>query len=58
MTDVLRIAIFVVPAIGFAVTWRIMHELQRGATDGQDRSSVVRLRRTADGGFEEVHTRE
>jgi hypothetical protein len=54
MTDVLRIAIFVVPAIGFAVTWRIMHELQRGATDGQDRSSVVRLRRTSDGGFEEI----
>jgi hypothetical protein len=31
-----------------------MHELQREAADGQDRSSVVRLRRTSDGGFEEI----
>ena len=52
MTDVLRIAIFVVPAIGFAVTWRIMHELHR--EEGPGEPAAVRLRRTPEGGFEEI----
>jgi ubiquinol-cytochrome c reductase cytochrome b subunit len=51
MTDVLRLAIFVVPAIGFAVTWRIMHELHR---EGPGEPAAVRLRRTPEGGFEEI----
>jgi ubiquinol-cytochrome c reductase cytochrome b subunit len=53
MTDVLRVAIFVVPLIGFAVTWRIMRELHR-ADHGPDRPAAVQLRRAADGGFEEI----
>jgi ubiquinol-cytochrome c reductase cytochrome b subunit len=52
MTDVLRIALFVVPLLGFGVTYRLCVELQR-RTDAP-RSRIVRLRRTADGGFEEV----
>ena len=54
MTDVLRILIVVVPLIGFGVTWRVMHELRREDRVGRARPAVVRLRRTADGGFEEI----
>jgi len=48
--------IFVVPLIGFAVTWRVMHELRREDRVGLARPPVVHLRRTPDGGFEEVET--
>ncbi|HET7140928.1 MAG TPA: cytochrome b N-terminal domain-containing protein, partial [Candidatus Limnocylindria bacterium] len=54
MTDVLRILIFVVPLIGFALTWRVMHELRRDDRVRPARRPVVRLRRTPDGGFEEI----
>jgi len=53
MTEILRIAVFVVPAIGFLVTYRVCIELQsRG--DGTGPARRVRLRRTASGGFEEL----
>lgn len=58
MTNVLRLAIFVVPAIGFAVTWRVMHELRREGPARQRRPASVVLRRTVDGGFEEVEPPE
>jgi ubiquinol-cytochrome c reductase cytochrome b subunit len=51
MTDLLRIGLFVIPVLGFFVTFRICRELQR-RTDGP-RRGAVHLRRTADGGFEE-----
>jgi len=54
MTDVLRVAIVVVPLIGFAVTLRVMRELARDASSGPPGAPSVMLRRTADGGFEEV----
>ncbi len=53
MTDVLRIAFFVVPVLGFLLTWRICRELQR-RTDATDARRAVVLRRTASGGFEEA----
>lgn len=53
MTEMLRIAVFVVPVIGFLVTYRICIELQsRG--DGAGPMRRVRLQRTATGGFEEI----
>jgi ubiquinol-cytochrome c reductase cytochrome b subunit len=52
MTDLLRIGLFVIPVLGFVVTFRICRELQR-RTDAP-RRGAVHLRRTADGGFEEV----
>ncbi|HEX2140979.1 MAG TPA: cytochrome bc complex cytochrome b subunit [Candidatus Limnocylindria bacterium] len=53
MTELLRIAFFVVPVLGFLVTYRICVELQR-KTDVSDAHQPVRLRRTASGGFEEI----
>jgi ubiquinol-cytochrome c reductase cytochrome b subunit len=52
MTNILRVAFFVVPSLGFWVTWRICRELQR-RTDVTDPRRPVVLRRTASGGFEE-----
>jgi ubiquinol-cytochrome c reductase cytochrome b subunit len=54
MTNVLRVAVFVVPALGFAATYRVSAEMGRGELHPLRRSPGVRLRRTADGGFEEV----
>jgi ubiquinol-cytochrome c reductase cytochrome b subunit len=54
MTNLLRIAIFVVPLVGFVVTYRICAELRRQGAHPLRRAPGVRLRRTASGGFEEV----
>jgi ubiquinol-cytochrome c reductase cytochrome b subunit len=52
MTDLLRVAFFALPVLGFGVTWRVCRELQ-GRTDVPDARRPVVLRRTASGGFEE-----
>jgi hypothetical protein len=52
MTNILRVAFFVVPILGSWVTWRVCRELQR-RTDVPDPRRPVVLRRTASGGFEE-----
>jgi ubiquinol-cytochrome c reductase cytochrome b subunit len=52
-TELLRIGFFVIPLLGFFVTYRICKELQR-RTDVTDARQPVRLRRTAAGGFEEA----
>jgi ubiquinol-cytochrome c reductase cytochrome b subunit len=54
MTNVLRVLIVLVPLAGFALTWRVMNEIRRRDRVGLHRPPVVRLRRTQDGGFEEV----
>ncbi len=53
MTNVLRVLILVGPVVGFAVTWWICREL-RDQPRGERRSDRIVLRRTPDGGFEEV----
>lgn len=53
MTEILRVALFVVPLLGFAVTYRVCRELQ-ARTDAPARRRAVRLRRTPAGGFEEA----
>jgi ubiquinol-cytochrome c reductase cytochrome b subunit len=58
MTNVLRVLIFLVPIVGFLLTWRICHELQREASATLEPPKRVVLRRTPDGGFEEVETVE
>jgi quinol---cytochrome-c reductase cytochrome b subunit len=53
ITELFRVAIFVIPVIGFGVTYWVCRELQgRPATGSGPRR--VRLRRTDSGGFEEV----
>jgi ubiquinol-cytochrome c reductase cytochrome b subunit len=54
MTNVLRILIFLVPIVGFLLTWRICHELQRDEARTIEPAKRVVLRRTPDGGFEEI----
>jgi ubiquinol-cytochrome c reductase cytochrome b subunit len=54
MTNVLRVAIFAVPLLGFLVTWRICHELRREEREVGEAPRRVVLRRTPEGGFEEV----
>ncbi|MGI8871591.1 MAG: cytochrome bc1 complex cytochrome b subunit [Candidatus Limnocylindria bacterium] len=54
MTNMMRIAVFVVPAVGFGVAWRICEELRRGELHPLGRDPGVMLRRTPEGGFEEV----
>jgi ubiquinol-cytochrome c reductase cytochrome b subunit len=58
MTNVLRVAIFVVPLLGFLVTWRLCHELRRDDSEVGEAPRRVVLRRTPDGGFEEVEPTE
>lgn len=55
-TNLLRFAVLVVPVAAGVVTYRICVELRRreGAAHGAQRPAGVRLRRTPDGGFEEV----
>ena len=54
MTQILRVAIIVVPLLGFAVTYRICSELRRSRGHPTRRAAAVRLRRTDAGGFEEI----
>ena len=54
-TRVLQIAVFAAPVIGGIVTYRICVDLRnRERAGGEERRTVVRLRRTAEGGFEEI----
>jgi len=52
MTNVLRVAFFAVPLLGFVVTYRICRELQSRTAAPDARRPVV-LVRTASGGYEE-----
>jgi ubiquinol-cytochrome c reductase cytochrome b subunit len=54
MTDIFRVAVFVVPALGFAVTYRLAVELKRAPRGVEGRAPAIRLRRTSSGGFEEI----
>jgi ubiquinol-cytochrome c reductase cytochrome b subunit len=54
MTDILRVAVFVVPILGFAITYRLAIELKRTPRPTGGRAPAIRLRRTATGGFEEI----
>jgi ubiquinol-cytochrome c reductase cytochrome b subunit len=58
MTNVLRVAIFVVPIIGFLVTWRICRELRSEELEPVEAPRRVVLRRTPEGGFEEIEEAE
>ena len=53
MTIILRVAIVVMPLLGFGLTYRISSEL-RDRRAGSGDARMVRLRRTSAGGFEEV----
>ncbi|TME33011.1 MAG: cytochrome bc complex cytochrome b subunit [Chloroflexi bacterium] len=52
MTNILRVAIVVVPLLGFGLTYRVCTEM-RDARAGIGHPRMVRLRRTSAGGFEE-----
>jgi ubiquinol-cytochrome c reductase cytochrome b subunit len=52
MTNVLRVAIFLVPIVGFGVTYRVCREL-RDRADAPDARRPVILARTPGGGYEE-----
>jgi ubiquinol-cytochrome c reductase cytochrome b subunit len=54
MTDVLRFGVILVPIAGYFITHRICVELQRSEGHPLARGPAVRLRRTAEGGFEEI----
>ncbi|MGH2791962.1 MAG: cytochrome bc1 complex cytochrome b subunit [Actinomycetota bacterium] len=50
----LRVALFVVPVLGGLVTYRVCSELQSSDAHPLTRRRGVRLRRNAEGGFDEV----
>ncbi len=54
MTEILRVAIFAVPILGFAITYRICIELRERGGGVMHRGPGIRLRRNAQGGFDEV----
>jgi ubiquinol-cytochrome c reductase cytochrome b subunit len=54
MTNILRVAIVVVPLLGFGITYRICRELRDPSATTPGRGEAVRLRRTPTGGFEEI----
>jgi ubiquinol-cytochrome c reductase cytochrome b subunit len=54
MTNILRVAIIVVPILGFGVTYRITRELRDRRAMSGELHGAVRLRRNASGGFEEI----
>ncbi len=54
MTNILRVAIFVVPILGFGVTYRICIELRDRGGGVMHRGPGIRLRRNVQGGFDEV----
>ena len=55
-TNLLRIAVLVVPVIAGLIAYRVCVELRdrEAATPGGERPIAVRLRRTPEGGFEET----
>ena len=50
----LRIGLFVIPVIGGFITYRLCTEMQESGAQPARRKRGVRLRRNAEGGFEEV----
>jgi ubiquinol-cytochrome c reductase cytochrome b subunit len=54
MTNILRVAIMVVPLLGFGITYRICRELSDRQTTTPGHGTAVRLLRNAAGGFEEI----
>lgn len=54
MTDVLRVAVFLVPLLGFAITYRICVERRRGRDRSLNARRALLLERTPEGGFREV----
>ncbi len=52
LTNAMRVAVLVLPPLGALMAYRLCGELRR--REGDPRPDVVRLRRTEDGGFEEV----
>ena len=50
----LRIGLFVIPVIGGYITYRLCAEMQVSDAPSERRRTGVRLRRNAEGGFEEV----
>jgi ubiquinol-cytochrome c reductase cytochrome b subunit len=58
MTEILRVAIVVVPLLGFGITYRICAELRRTRSHPMERGRAIRVRRTDDGGFEEIGPEE
>jgi ubiquinol-cytochrome c reductase cytochrome b subunit len=52
MTRVLRVAVFALPAVAFAVTYFLMRELGRTGLHPVREAAVVTVRRTREGGFE------
>ena len=54
MTNILRVAIVVVPLLGFGITYRICRELSDRQTTTPGHGTAVQLRRNAPGGFEEI----
>jgi ubiquinol-cytochrome c reductase cytochrome b subunit len=58
MTVVLRVAVFVLPAVAFGVTYYLMRELRRTGIHPVREAVVVTVRRTAEGGFEAAEEHE
>ena len=54
MTNILRVAIVVVPLLGFGITYRICRELSDRQATTPGHGTAVRLRRNPAGGFEEI----
>ena len=52
MTRVLRVAVFVLPAVAFAVTYWLMTELRRSDLHPVRRAAITTVVRTKEGGFE------
>jgi quinol---cytochrome-c reductase cytochrome b subunit len=54
MTDILRVALFVVPILGFLITYRICVELRDRSDSVMHQGPGLRLKRNAAGGFDEI----
>jgi ubiquinol-cytochrome c reductase cytochrome b subunit len=58
MTVVLRVAVLVLPAVAFGVTYYLMRELHRTGLHPIREATVVTVRRTSEGGFESAEEYE
>jgi len=56
LNGVLRMLLFVVPVLVFAITWWICRDLQARGAAPIARPARVEFRRNASGGFDETHT--